>query len=36
MNKINQLEQRKMENDDEKKRLTEQKDALDNQIREIK
>ena len=36
MNKINQLEQRKMENNEEKKRLTEQKDALTEEIRDVK
>ena len=35
MNKINQLEQRKMENNDEKKRLEESKKALEDDIREI-
>ena len=35
MNKINSLEQRKMENSDEKKRLEESKKALEDEIREI-
>jgi hypothetical protein len=34
MNKINSLEQRKMENNDEKKRLEESKKALEEEIRE--